>query len=66
MFELVIFDMAGTAINENNIVYKAIQSSMKEFKIEVSLEKVLELAGGKEKKSGNYGPFVGFPTGFTA
>ncbi len=41
--------MAGTVINEDNLVYKTIQSSLTEQGITVSLEKVLELGAGKEK-----------------
>lgn len=51
MIQLVIFDMAGTVFDENNIVYKTIHEICLDEGIEVSLERVLESAGGKEKRS---------------
>ena len=50
MIELVIFDMAGTVINENNIVYKTIQKAINSFGYDVILDVVLEHSGGKEKR----------------
>lgn len=47
--EMVVFDMAGTTINEQNIVYKTLHKSINNFGIEVSLESVLSLGAGKEK-----------------
>ncbi|NBB88630.1 MAG: HAD-IA family hydrolase [Bacteroidetes bacterium] len=51
MIQLVIFDMAGTVFNEDNIVYKTIHEICLDGGIEVSLDRVLESAGGKEKRS---------------
>lgn len=51
MVKLVIFDMAGTSINEDNLVYKTIQRMMSLHGVEVSLETVLELGAGKEKRT---------------
>lgn len=51
MIQLVIFDMAGTVFDENNIVYKTIHEICLDERIEVPLERVLESAGGKEKRS---------------
>lgn len=51
MVKLVIFDMAGTAINEDNLVYKTIQRMMTQHGLEVSLETVLEFGAGKEKRT---------------
>ncbi|MBX2875118.1 MAG: HAD-IA family hydrolase [Saprospiraceae bacterium] len=51
MIKLVIFDMAGTSINEDNLVYKTIQRMMTLHGVEVSLETVLELGAGKEKRT---------------
>lgn len=51
MINLVIFDMAGTSINEDNLVYKTIQRMMTLHGVEVSLETVLELGAGKEKRT---------------
>ena len=47
--EMVVFDMAGTTINEQNIVYKSLHKAINNFGIEVSLELVLSLGAGKEK-----------------
>lgn len=50
MIQLVIFDMAGTAIDEDNLVYKAIQAALIDAGIELDLETVLEYGAGKEKQ----------------
>lgn len=47
--EMVVFDMAGTTINEQNIVYKSLHKSINKFGCDVSLELVLSLGAGKEK-----------------
>jgi phosphonatase-like hydrolase len=47
--EMVVFDMAGTTINEQNIVYKSLHKSINKFGIDVSLELVLSIGAGKEK-----------------
>jgi phosphonatase-like hydrolase len=47
--EMVVFDMAGTTINEQNIVYKSLHKSINKFGIDVSLELVLAVGAGKEK-----------------
>ena len=49
MIELVIFDMAGTSINEDNLVYKTVQKSLKEHGFDPGLDMVLEHGAGKEK-----------------
>ncbi len=43
--------MAGTSINEDNLVYKTIQRMMTQHGVEVSLDTVLELGAGKEKRT---------------
>ena len=50
MIKLVIFDMAGTAVDENNLVYKTIQNSLQVHDIDVSLDMVLKHGAGKEKR----------------
>ncbi|MEM7484434.1 MAG: HAD hydrolase-like protein [Bacteroidota bacterium] len=50
MVELIIFDMAGTSINEENIVYRTITDSLKNRGYDVSLEQVLLYGAGKEKR----------------
>ena len=47
---LVVFDMAGTTVNENNIVYKTLQKAINNAGYSLSLEFVLKHAAGKEKK----------------
>lgn len=47
--KLMIFDMAGTTINEDNIVYKTIRNTIQNFGVAVDLDLVLEIAAGKEK-----------------
>ncbi len=47
--KLVVFDMAGTTIDEQNIVYKTLQKAINTKGLNVSLEDVLEHGAGKEK-----------------
>lgn len=47
--ECIVFDMAGTTINEDNIVYKTLHQSILEHGVSLSLENVLEHGAGKEK-----------------
>ncbi len=47
--DMVVFDMAGTTINENNVVYKTLQKAIVKHGFDASLELVLELGAGKEK-----------------
>ncbi|WP_299104279.1 phosphonatase-like hydrolase [uncultured Tenacibaculum sp.] len=47
--KMVVFDMAGTTVDEHNVVYKTLQKSINDYGIDVDLETVLELGAGKEK-----------------
>lgn len=47
--KLAIFDMAGTTVNEDNVVYKTVQKALAEAGVEVTLNIVLEFGAGKEK-----------------
>ncbi len=47
---MVVFDMAGTTVNENNLVYKTLQKAINEAGYNFSLNKVLAQGAGKEKK----------------
>lgn len=47
--ECVVFDMAGTTVNEDNLVYKTLQKSLNHFGVEVTLNQVLLHGAGKEK-----------------
>ncbi len=49
MIRLVVFDMAGTTVNEQNIVYKTVHQAILRAGFDVSLETVLLYAAGKEK-----------------
>ncbi|MCX2476987.1 HAD hydrolase-like protein [Pedobacter sp. MC2016-05] len=48
--EMVIFDMAGTTINEDNLVYKTLHKSINQAGYNFTLDNVLEQGAGKEKK----------------
>ncbi len=49
--EMVVFDMAGTTVDENNIVYKVLRKAINNAGYEVSLEDVLAHGAGMEKKA---------------
>lgn len=48
--KMVVFDMAGTTVDENNLVYKTLHKAITASGKEVTLEEVLEHGAGKEKK----------------
>ncbi|WP_079244021.1 HAD-IA family hydrolase [Chryseobacterium indologenes] len=47
--ELLVLDMAGTTIDEDNVVYKTLTSAVNDYGYNVSLEKVLSSCAGMEK-----------------
>lgn len=47
--KLAVFDMAGTTVNEDNVVYKTVRAALAKAGVEVSLDTVLEFGAGKEK-----------------
>lgn len=47
---MVVFDMAGTTVNENNVVYKTLQKAIKKAGFDFSLDQVLAEGAGKEKR----------------
>lgn len=47
--ELLVFDMAGTVVNEDNVVYKTLQKAINKYGYELNLDFVLEHGAGKEK-----------------
>ncbi len=49
MIKMVVFDMAGTTVNENNVVYKTLQKAINEKGYDLTLEQVLKEGAGKEK-----------------
>jgi phosphonatase-like hydrolase len=46
---MVVFDMAGTTVDENNVVYKTLHAAILNASIEVTLDDVLLHGAGKEK-----------------
>lgn len=51
MVQAVVFDMAGTTVDERNIVYKTVQKAIQAAGYSVDLETVLIYAAGREKLS---------------
>lgn len=51
MIQLVVFDMADTVVNEQNVVYKTLQKAINQAGVPVTLEQVLHLGAGKEKRA---------------
>ena len=49
MIELVVFDMAGTTVDEDNVVYKTVREAINSHGYEFTLEQVLDAGSGKEK-----------------
>ncbi|WCT14834.1 HAD-IA family hydrolase [Mucilaginibacter jinjuensis] len=47
--KMVVFDMAGTTVNEDNIVYKTLQQAINNAGFNVTLDQVLAQGAGKEK-----------------
>lgn len=47
--ELAVFDMAGTTVDENNVVYKTLRKAISKKGYVISLDFVLEHGAGKEK-----------------
>ena len=47
--KLVVFDMAGTTVDEGNVVYHTLHKAIKLHSIHVSFEEVLKWGAGKEK-----------------
>jgi phosphonatase-like hydrolase len=49
MIKLAVFDMAGTTVNEDNVVYKTLLKAINEAGFDFTLEQVLAEGAGKEK-----------------
>ena len=47
--QLVVFDMAGTTVDEDNVVYKTVLAAINAKGYSFSLDQVLEAGAGKEK-----------------
>ena len=48
--KLFVFDMAGTTVDEQNVVYITVCEAINQFGVETDLERVLEFGAGKEKR----------------
>ncbi len=46
---MVVFDMAGTTVDEDNVVYKTLQEAIIQYSFPVTLDQVLQFGAGKEK-----------------
>jgi phosphonatase-like hydrolase len=49
MLKMIVFDMAGTTVDEQNVVYKTLHRAIREAGFELSLDDVLRQGAGKEK-----------------
>jgi phosphonatase-like hydrolase len=49
MIKVVVFDMAGTTVDEDNVVYKTVLQAINEQGYDFTLEEVLAEGAGKEK-----------------
>jgi phosphonatase-like hydrolase len=49
MIKMIVFDMAGTTVDENMIVYKTLQKAINEAGFNFTMEEVLTEGAGKEK-----------------
>ncbi len=49
MIRLVVFDMAGTTVDEDNVVYKTVRAAINAAGYQFSQEQVQEFGAGKEK-----------------
>jgi phosphonatase-like hydrolase len=49
MIGMVVFDMAGTTVNEDNVVYKTLQTALADHGQYFTLDQVLAEGAGKEK-----------------
>lgn len=49
MIELVVFDMAGTTVDEDNVVYKTVRSAINSAGYSFTQDQVQEAGAGKEK-----------------
>lgn len=47
---MVVFDMAGTTVNEDNLVYKTLRDAISDAGFNFSLHQVMAHGAGKEKK----------------
>lgn len=48
---LAVFDMAGTTINEDNLVYKTLHKALEKVGCSATFDRVLALGAGKDKRN---------------
>ncbi|MEL6357647.1 MAG: HAD family hydrolase, partial [Bacteroidota bacterium] len=53
-YELVVFDMAGTVVEEDNLVYRTLREAIVRAGFAIDLEEVFAEAAGMEKRQGIY------------
>jgi phosphonatase-like hydrolase len=51
MIRMVVFDMAGTTVDEDNVVYKTLQRAVSDHGYALTLSQVLAEGAGKEKQN---------------
>lgn len=51
MIKMMVLDMAGTTVDEDNVVYKTLRKAIIDEGYNISLQQVLNLGAGKEKKA---------------
>lgn len=49
--KMVVFDMAGTTVNENNLVYKTLMNAINAAGFSYTLDQVLGSRKGKERSN---------------
>ena len=49
MIKMVVFDMAGTTVDEDNVVYKTLQRAIADHGYPFTFDEVLAEGAGKEK-----------------
>ena len=49
-YKMVVFDMAGTTVDEKNLVYKTLHLSLQKAGVDCTLDEVLAHGAGKEKR----------------
>ncbi|MEI8111935.1 MAG: HAD-IA family hydrolase [Chitinophagia bacterium] len=49
MIQMVVFDMAGTTVDEDNVVYKTLHAAIQQAGFPCSFDQVLEWGAGREK-----------------
>jgi phosphonatase-like hydrolase len=50
MIKMVVFDMAGTTVDEDNVVYKTLRTAINQAGYNLGLDEVLAQGAGKEKR----------------